>query len=96
LGDALKVRTSTDATQWRRNDAMAALLGCQMLSGFFNRDDFGKEAIWTLEAFAPSKTGQSCQQAVCGGPLISVYRDVGSVEIEFSARQSQVYFLAVH
>jgi hypothetical protein len=41
---------------------MAALLGCQMLSGFFSRDDFGKEAIWTLAAFAPSKTGQSCQQ----------------------------------
>jgi hypothetical protein len=43
---------------------MAALLGCQMLSGFFSRYELGKEAIRTLGGFAPSKTGQSCQQAV--------------------------------
>jgi hypothetical protein len=43
---------------------MAALLGCQMLSGFFSRYDPGKEAIRTLAGFRPSKTGQSCQQAV--------------------------------
>jgi hypothetical protein len=42
----------------RRNDAMAVLLSCQMLSGFFSRYDFGKEAIRTLTRFTAFNTGK--------------------------------------
>jgi hypothetical protein len=42
----------------RRNDATAALIGCQILSVFFARYDFGKKAIRTLAVLMASKKGK--------------------------------------
>jgi hypothetical protein len=53
----------------RRNYATAAVIGCQMLSGFFTRHELGKKAIWTLARFAASKTGKVARRSFPGVPL---------------------------
>jgi hypothetical protein len=60
----------------RRNDAMAALIGCPILSGFFARYEFGKKAIRTLAALVASKTGKIARRPVPGERLIRRRYDV--------------------
>jgi hypothetical protein len=51
----------------RRNYATAAVIGCQMLSGFFTRHQLGKKAIWTLARFAASKTVKVARSRFAAG-----------------------------
>jgi hypothetical protein len=50
---------------------MAALLGCQMLSGFFSRYELGKEAIRTWEGLPLPRQGKVASRPFPGVPLIS-------------------------
>jgi hypothetical protein len=53
----------------RRNYATAAVIGCQMLSGFFTRHELGEKGDLDPGKVRGYQDGQSCQIAFPGVPL---------------------------